>query len=70
MQNAGWCASDANQHFNHFAPMFEIGNAVDFILSEAIRLRQIYPKIRIAPMMYNVNDNRIYLIKEPATFGH
>lgn len=64
IQNAGWCENDAHQHFNHFAPKFEIGNAVDFVLSEAIRLRQIYPKIRIAPMFYNVYDNRIYLIKE------
>jgi carbonic anhydrase len=44
--------------------MFEIGNEIDFIISEAIRLRLRYPKIIIVPMLYQIEDNRIYLIKE------
>ena len=44
--------------------MFEIGNEVDFILSEVKRLRLRYPKIVIAPLLYRVEDNRLYLIKE------
>ena len=61
---AGWNREWAEEHFMHFAPMFEIGNEVDFILSEAKRLRLRYPKIQIAPMMYLLDDNRLYLIKE------
>ena len=64
VENAGWEREWAEEHFMHFAPMFEIGNEVDFILSEAKRLRLRYPKIQIAPMMYLVEDNRLYLIKE------
>ncbi len=48
----------------HFAPMFEIGNEVDFILSEVKRLRLRYPKIQVAPLMYQVEDNLLYLIRE------
>jgi carbonic anhydrase len=44
--------------------MFEIGNEVDFILSEVKRLRTRYTKIQIAPMIYLVEDNKLYLIKE------
>lgn len=44
--------------------MFEIGNEVDFVLSEAKRLRLRYPKIIVAPLLYKVEDNRLYLIRE------
>lgn len=64
VENAGWDAEMAEEQFTMFAPMFEIGNAADFILSETIRLRKKYPKIMIAPMMYLVEDNMLYLIKE------
>jgi len=64
VENAGWDREWADEHFNHFAPMFEIGNEVDFVLGETKRLRLRYPKIMIAPLMYLVGDNRLYLIKE------
>jgi carbonic anhydrase len=61
---AGWQEQAAEEHFFHFAPMFEIGNEVDFILSEVKRLRLRYPKIVIAPLLYKVEDNQLYLIDE------
>ena len=64
INNAGWTKEQAEEQFMNFAPMFEIGNEIDFILSETVRLRKKYPKIKIAPMMYLVEDNRLYLIKE------
>lgn len=63
-ENAGWTKEQADEHFYHFAPMFEIGNEIDFILSEVKRLRQRYPQIMIAPMIYKVEDNKLYFIKE------
>jgi carbonic anhydrase len=44
--------------------MFEIGNEADFILSEAKRLRLEYPKILVAPLIYKVEDNLLYLLNE------
>ncbi len=61
---AGWDRERAEEHFMTFAPMFEITNETDFILSETKRLRLRYPKITIAPMLYLVEDNKLYLIKE------
>jgi len=63
-ENGGWTLEQAEEHFNNYAPMFEINNEIDFILSETQRLRQRYPKIQIAPMYYKVEDNLLYLIKE------
>ncbi|MBN1597288.1 MAG: carbonic anhydrase [Bacteroidales bacterium] len=64
VNNAGWDKVRAEEHFIHFSPMFEIGNEVDFVFSEAQRLRIKYPKIQIAPIMYLVEDNKLYLIRE------
>lgn len=63
-ENGGWTAEQAEEHFNNYAPMFEINNEIDFILSETLRLRQRYPKVQIAPMYYKLEDNLLYLIKE------
>ena len=63
-ENGGWTLEQAEEHFNNYAPMFEINNEIDFILSETIRLRQRYPKVQIAPMYYKVEDNLLYMIKE------
>lgn len=64
VESAGWEKDFAEQHFTQFAPMFEIGNEVDFVLSEAKRLRSRYPKIQVAPLLYKVEDNLLYQVKE------
>jgi len=60
----GWEKQRAEEHFTHYEPMYEIGNETDFILSETKRLRSCYPNIKIAPMLYLVEENKLYLIKE------
>ena len=64
VESAGWLPEAAEEHFLHFAPTFEIGNEVDFILSEVKRLRLRYPKVPVAPMLYRVEDNLLYIIRE------
>jgi carbonic anhydrase len=64
VNNAGWDKERADEHFLHFAPMFEIGNEVDFVASEAKRLRLRYPKIQVAPLLYKVEDNLLYQVRE------
>jgi len=63
-QRAGWNRERAEQHFMHYAPMFEIDNEIDFVLQEAERLRLRYPKIQVAPLIYRVDDNLLYVIDE------
>lgn len=61
---AGWEKEKAEEHFMQYAPMFEIGNEIDFILSETKRLRYRYPKVVIAPLYYSVENNRLSIIRE------
>lgn len=64
VEGAGWDRASAEDHFYHFSPIFEIGSEIDFILCEANRLRLRYPKIMVAPMLYRVEDHRLYHIHE------
>ena len=64
IERAGWDRASAEEHFYHFSPIFEIGSELDFVCSEANRLRLRYPKIMVAPMLYKVEDNRLYLIDD------
>lgn len=64
IKDGGWDPELAEEHFWHYAPMFEIGNEIDFTLSEVLRLRTRYPKILIVPLIYKVEDNLLYVIAE------
>ncbi|MDE2292509.1 MAG: carbonic anhydrase [Elusimicrobia bacterium] len=64
VEKAGWDREAAEQHFMHYAPMFEVGSEVDFVLTEAKRLRSRYPRVEVAPLIYKVEDNRLYLISD------
>ena len=61
---AGWERGWAEEHFMHFAPMFEIGNEIDFVLSETKRLRLRYPGIQVVPLLYRVEDDLLSIICE------
>ena len=63
VDRAGWSKGAAEEHFMNLAPMHEIGNEIDFIVSETDRLHKRYPKIKIAPLYYRVEDNRLYCIR-------
>jgi len=64
MQAVEWEEELAEQHFMSYAPMFEIGSEIDFVVTEARRLRKRYPNILVAPLMFRIEDNLIYLVKE------
>ena len=64
IEGAGWDKEKAENHFLNLVPMFEIGNEIDFVLSEVRRLRAEYPKITIAPLLYRIESNHLCFIKE------
>ena len=64
VKGAGWDRGKAENHFLNLVPMFEIGNEIDFVLSEVRRLRAEYPKITIAPLLYQIESNRLCFINE------
>ena len=63
VEGAGWDKKTAEEHFSSSVGVFEIGNEIDFVLSEAERLKSIYPKIVVLPLMYKVEDSLLYMIK-------
>ena len=66
VEHAGWSAEHAEEHFMNYAAMFEIDNEIDFVVSEAQRLRGRYPALPIAPLLYRVEDDLLYQIDEGA----
>lgn len=61
---AGWDRSEAAAHFDRLAPEFEIGGAAESVVREAAVLREKYPAIVVAPLMYLLADGRLYQIDE------
>ena len=64
VDKVGWEKKYAEEHFMKFAPLFEIANEVEFVVSEAKRLRLRFPNIPIAPLLYRVEDHLLYLATE------
>ena len=64
VDKVGWEKKYAEEHFMKFAPLFEIANEVEFVVSEAKRLRLRFPNIPIAPLLYLVEDHLLYLATE------
>ncbi len=62
--NAGWDRPRAEEHFFQFAPMFEIGNEITFVVDESKRLNARYPKLEVVPLFYKLEDNLLYVIQE------
>ena len=60
--NAGWDRARAERHFAESAPKFGIRDEVEFVVQEAARLRGIYPRIHVAPLLYRVDDDLLYQV--------
>jgi carbonic anhydrase len=66
MDAAGWDKARAVKHFEDCAPKFGIRDEVEFVLKEAERLRAIYPRITIVPLLYRVEDDLLYQLRPTA----
>lgn len=60
----GWTREAAEKHFDTLSPQHEIGPEGNFIRAEARRLRALYPKVIVAPLLYRIEDNRVAVLKE------
>lgn len=60
----GWTRAAAEEHFERYAPEHEIGPEGDFIRAEARRLRALYPKVEVAPLLYRVEDDSVAVLSE------
>jgi carbonic anhydrase len=64
MIEVGWDEQEAREYFFQYAPFFEIENEVEFVRLEAARLREKYPKVQVAPLLYQLEDNRLYVVED------
>jgi carbonic anhydrase len=60
---AGWDEARAIRHFEESAPKFGMRDEVQFVLQEAERLRGIYPRITVVPLLYRVEDDLLYQLQ-------
>ena len=64
MSAAGWDEARAVKHFEESSPKFGMRDEVEFVLREAARLRAIYPRINIVPLLYRVEDDLLYQLRD------
>lgn len=62
--DVGWKRAAAEEHFDRHAPQHEIGPEGDFIRAEARRLRELYPKVEVAPLLYRIEDDSVAVLHE------
>jgi carbonic anhydrase len=63
VEHAGWDETRAEQLFAEGVPKFGISDEIDFVMREADRLRELYPKITVVPLLYRVEDDLLYQLK-------
>lgn len=71
VEGAGWSPVEAMAHFNDNEHRFEIGNEINFVVSESRRLGLKYPGIKVVPLFYRIADGKLYLLRggRPRTAG-
>ena len=62
VDKAGWRREAAEAYFIKSVRSYGIDNELDFIVNEAKRLRMRYSNIKVAPLYYRIEDNRLCCI--------
>ena len=63
VEHCGWDRARAEKHFADSVPKFSINDEIDFVMQEAERLRGLYPKITVVPLLYRVEDDLLYQLR-------
>ena len=64
VERAGWDEARAEEHFATNVKKFSISDEIGFVMREADRLRGLYPKVTVVPLLYRVEDDLLYQLKE------
>ena len=62
VSRGGWDEQSAAAHFDESVAVYEIEDAVAFVLEETKRLASVYPAVLVAPLLYRVEDDRLLQI--------
>ncbi|MBX9941361.1 MAG: SulP family inorganic anion transporter [Candidatus Obscuribacterales bacterium] len=60
----GWKVAEASRFFDKHASSREISDAIDFSLKESRRLSKLFKGATFVPMMFLIEDNMLYLVKD------
>ena len=63
VDHAGWTPEQAEAVFAEGVPKFGIGDEVEFVMEETDRLRRLYPRIEVAPLLYQLDDHLLYQLR-------
>ena len=63
----GWTNYKAEAFFDRVANEKEIDDPIDFVIDETTRLTNLFKKLVVVPMLYNVDNDRLYLVKDGST---
>lgn len=63
-EKAGWDRQAAEEHFDRHASDFEIRDAAEFVLAEARRLRERYPRVVVAPLFFEVGSGGLHQLAD------
>jgi len=63
VEYGGWDRERAERHYAESLPKFSLVDEVDFVMREAERLRTLYPKITVVPLLYRVEDDLLYQLR-------
>ncbi len=62
VERAGWSAEEAARHYEASVEPFAIDDPVRSAADQASALAQRYPRVPVAPLLYNVGDGHLYQI--------
>ncbi|MBS2008551.1 MAG: SulP family inorganic anion transporter [Cyanobacteria bacterium SZAS TMP-1] len=60
----GWTHEQALSFFDQHAQSREIDDAIDFSIKEARRLSTLFRGLKVVPLLFMLEDNCLYLVKE------
>lgn len=63
-EHAGWDVERAEKHFAESVPKFSMNDEIEFVMKETERLRGMYPKITVVPLLYRLEDDLLYQLKD------
>ena len=65
----GGCDEEtASRQFAEHATRYEIGDPLQFVVSEAVRIQSHYPRLMVAPLFYTVEDDRLTQITDDRNY--
>lgn len=62
IEAAGWERPAAEQHFDHWSDLFAVDEPAAFAAAEAARLRARYPRLVVAPLLYQSASGQLLQI--------